>query len=307
MEENNKQIEEQAPVPKIGSGAMLASARKELGKSVEEIADELNLSVSQIRTIELDQSEGLPEPTYVRGYIRSYARLVGLNAEEVLLHYQNRNWQKSPNLDEIPRGITEGDHSSGGGFFSAGKLITLLMVAGIVGFFFFADELSSVFNSEQATEVASTLSNSSAVTTSETSQPLDSEVTPQNSEAQGEVADESSQVLEVADVDAGPSDINASESTEATQVEPVPQNDETRVRLTFTETSWVDIRDEAQNKLAYQSFPEGKVLDVGAKGVLSVLIGNAKGVQMQVNGQPYDLSQHTKGVYAKFSVGRPAQ
>jgi len=65
----------------------------------------------------------------------------------------------------------------------------------------------------------------------------------------------------------------------------------------------VDIRDEQQNRLAYQSYPSGETLDVSAEGALSVLIGNAKGVQMMVNGQDYDLSQHTEGVYAKFTVG----
>jgi len=46
---------------------------------------------------------------------------------------------------------------------------------------------------------------------------------------------------------------------------------------------------------------------VAADGVLSVLIGNAKGVQMTVNGEPYNLGQHTQGVYAKFSVGTPKE
>ena len=127
MEENQKELEELSTEPRQGSGSILAQARKKQQKSIEEIAQELNLSVTQIKAIELDQSDGLPEPTYVRGYIRAYAKLLGLKPEEVLQSYLNPNWQQSTSLNDIPRGIGSAESSSPG-FFSLGKVVALLVV-----------------------------------------------------------------------------------------------------------------------------------------------------------------------------------
>jgi len=295
MEEKDNQISEQEQAPPLGSGAMLAAARKKQNKSIEEIADELNLSLTQIRTIELDQSEGLPEPTYVRGYIRSYASLLGLNPEEVLEHYLNKNWQKSANLDDMPRGIGDGDTAESS-LFSPARVIVFLAIIGAAGFFWYSGMFTGLKQSQQADAVDNSEPVSGPVASESVSTqtqlplitqddaPIATEPSTTVENNQGEVSDQSDESAAVAVAEAPSSD--------------------TRVVLSFTETSWVDIRDEQQNRLAYQSYPAGETLDVAAPGVLSVLIGNAKGVEMILNGQPYDLRQHTEGVYAKFSVGQ---
>ncbi|MFT4630835.1 MAG: cytoskeleton protein RodZ, partial [Dinoroseobacter sp.] len=89
MEDKQKQSDVPSLDLQHGSGSMLATARKKQQKTIKEIADELNLSVTQVKLIELDQTDGLPEPTYVRGYIRGYAKLLGLNPDEVLQNYLN--------------------------------------------------------------------------------------------------------------------------------------------------------------------------------------------------------------------------
>ena len=65
MEDKNLVEQEQQELPTQGSGSMLAIERKNQNKTVEYIAEQLNLSEAQIRTIELDQADGLPGPTYV--------------------------------------------------------------------------------------------------------------------------------------------------------------------------------------------------------------------------------------------------
>ncbi|GAA6138334.1 cytoskeleton protein RodZ [Arenicella sp. 4NH20-0111] len=293
MEEKTTQIEERELAPQLGSGAMLAAARKKQDKSIEEIADELNLSLTQIRSIELDQSEGLPEPTYVRGYIRSYAKLLGLDAEEVLSHYLNKNWQKSANLDDMPRGIGDADTAESS-TFSPVKVIVFISIAGIVAFLWMSGSLTSLLKGANSSRSQVVETVSGEVLTSE-------DISASEGPIETEIQSSAGPLLD--------SEAGASAAEEALSEEepindaPEPISTETNVVLTFTETSWVDIRDEQQNRLAYQSYPSGETLDVSAEGALSVLIGNAKGVQMMVNGQDYDLSQHTEGVYAKFTVG----
>lgn len=303
MEDKSKQIDEQVSVPELGSGAMLAAARKQQNRSIEEIADELNLSQTQIRTIELDQSEGLPEPTYVRGYIRSYAKLLGLNAEEVLDHYLNKNWQKSANLDDMPRGIGDGDSSEPSNF-SPARVIVFLVIMGLLGFFWFSGSLDGLLGN--ADNAQNQLQNTSPALNQESSTPeaVSSSAVGVSQDQEADQALDAENTEQLADTGAD-SDSNDTEPTAVPEV--VSPSNETRVVINFTDTSWVDIRDEQQNRLAYRSYPAGETLDVAAQGVLSVLIGNAKGVQMSVNGQPYDLRQHTSGVYAKFSVGVPKE
>ena len=69
-----------APLP----GAMLAAAREAQGLSVEDISQRLKLSVAQIKSIEADDHSKLPTPVYVRGFIRSYARLLKLDSAQLL-------------------------------------------------------------------------------------------------------------------------------------------------------------------------------------------------------------------------------
>lgn len=60
-------------------GAALAAARVAQGLSIEDISRQLKLSLSQIKSIEADDHSRLPSQVFVRGFIRSYARMVKLD------------------------------------------------------------------------------------------------------------------------------------------------------------------------------------------------------------------------------------
>ncbi|MCZ7597367.1 MAG: helix-turn-helix domain-containing protein [Gammaproteobacteria bacterium] len=64
---------------KASPGMILAAARDELKWSIEDVAANLNLRVSVIEALERDDYGDLPGPTFVRGYIRAYARLLGID------------------------------------------------------------------------------------------------------------------------------------------------------------------------------------------------------------------------------------
>jgi len=156
MEDKNIQDNVSASLPVKGSGSMLAAARKKQNKTVEEIASELNLAVHQIRTIELDQTDGLPEPTYVRGYIRSYANLLGLDVEKVLLAYLNPNWQKSSKLDEMPRGIGSANERVQSKSFKPVWMALFLLVCGGAAFLWFSGILKEKYDLFVDTDLSQT-------------------------------------------------------------------------------------------------------------------------------------------------------
>ncbi len=74
---NQEQFEEN----KVGQE--LASAREAKGMSQEQIADILNLTLANVIALENDDYESLPGWTYVSGYLRAYARLLGLDSDNL--------------------------------------------------------------------------------------------------------------------------------------------------------------------------------------------------------------------------------
>jgi cytoskeleton protein RodZ len=68
-------------------GAMLRNARTRRNLQIEQVAKELHLDARIINAIEHDDQAALPEPIFVQGYLRAYARLVGLPADELVRRY----------------------------------------------------------------------------------------------------------------------------------------------------------------------------------------------------------------------------
>lgn len=62
-------------------GAQLALIREKKGYSREYVAGKLHLRVRLIELLEEDAYEQMPEPVFVKGYFRAYAKLLGVAAE----------------------------------------------------------------------------------------------------------------------------------------------------------------------------------------------------------------------------------
>ena len=69
-------------------GAELASARLDRGMQIAELAQLLRISRHYLKDLESGDHSSLPGATYVSGYIRSVAREVGLDGEEMSQRYR---------------------------------------------------------------------------------------------------------------------------------------------------------------------------------------------------------------------------
>ena len=65
-------------------GAMLASARVRAGLSLSDISERSRVSVTALEAIEGDDWDALPAPVYAKGFMRLYAREVGLEPDAVV-------------------------------------------------------------------------------------------------------------------------------------------------------------------------------------------------------------------------------
>src|ERR1043165_4560883 len=68
-------------------GQYLRRHREKAQMSVEEIARSTRVPMDSVTRIEADQFDELPGEVFVRGFLKSYARAVGLPAEDVLARY----------------------------------------------------------------------------------------------------------------------------------------------------------------------------------------------------------------------------
>ena len=65
-------------------GALLKAKRTEKNIAIGEVAERLKFSAKQIESLESGDYKGLPEPIFVKGFIKTYARFLGLDADQIV-------------------------------------------------------------------------------------------------------------------------------------------------------------------------------------------------------------------------------
>ena len=126
-------------IPSQSPGKMLSSARLSWDLTIEEVSENLNLSVDTLEALERDDYESLPGYTFVKGYIRSYANLLRLDPEEVLAGVE----MEPEKLNDIPAPKStvrvrassrpRKKKKAGGKFLKSLVLIFLVIVLALVG------------------------------------------------------------------------------------------------------------------------------------------------------------------------------
>ena len=115
-------------VPSV-AGTLL-QARTAAGLSQTEVADALFLTVDMIAFLDAGEYDRLPNQAFVRGYLRSYARMVGLDPNQLIRQFDEESRQAEPNNLEppAPKSVVEPRFS---GTVQAG-LISLGLIAVLV-------------------------------------------------------------------------------------------------------------------------------------------------------------------------------
>lgn len=104
---------EHVPPPILGShfGNLLRQAREERGLSIQEVAQKTRISVRWVQALEDAELEGLPAEVFVSGYLRSYARTVGLDGQKILEGYHalaQERAERMPSTGPAGRGRGQG-------------------------------------------------------------------------------------------------------------------------------------------------------------------------------------------------------
>ncbi len=113
-------------------GAYLKGLREENGKTLDEIAENTKIAVSNLEFLESDRFDLLPPRVFVKGFIRSYIRELGLNPEEAMRRFDA--FTKDGELPDYGEEEHPVFHQKpvAGSFISTTWFIGLLTAAGIV-------------------------------------------------------------------------------------------------------------------------------------------------------------------------------
>lgn len=262
-------------------GRLLKRTRERLGLSLDDVAADLRLSPFQIQALEEDDWERLPGITYARGYVRSYARLLDLDAEKLLEGATTEELKIPPaggsSDDAEETGAAGTGRRAGGG--SAVTWIGGLVVVILAAVWFWRSEEASRLMPEVNTGEAPAV-----------------EASADSAAATGEAA---------ATADDEQAAVQPAGTTETNGEKPLPEGWR-RVVFRFDEPSWVDLRDARGERILYRSFQAGRRIEVEGEPPFRVYLGNAGGVQVEYSGQSISPDPRAGTLYARFVLGAPS-
>ncbi|GHU43374.1 hypothetical protein AGMMS50289_09660 [Betaproteobacteria bacterium] len=279
----------------IQVGRQLEAARKAQQLSVTEIAERLRLGEKQVRALETGDVSALPGKTFVRGFVRNYARAVHIDPAPLMNLLDGANELPAPKL-ELP----ESTHVAMPGQRRGVNRDLLTVVAGLAlvaiaaALYFFLPEQWIESLGKQG-------SDSEQNAQPEANQPFLEDLEILSEESDGATAASDPEVLIPVDANANtaapapqtpatPANARPTPATDPAAAAPaVPTAANARVHLDFSDTSWVEIRDKTGKTLSSAQHPAGTQHEVAGAPPLTVIIGRASGVKLRYQGQPVTL------------------
>ncbi|MEW8430757.1 MAG: DUF4115 domain-containing protein, partial [gamma proteobacterium symbiont of Ctena orbiculata] len=92
-------------------------------------------------------------------------------------------------------------------------------------------------------------------------------------------------------------------ATRESAIEEIPDSTTKRVVFQFSEPCWTEVRDQNGKLRIFGEIRSGRTRTLDSRlGPFSVLLGNALGVKLTIDGEPFDLKPFTRGKVARFTL-----
>ncbi|TVQ73591.1 MAG: helix-turn-helix domain-containing protein [Oceanospirillales bacterium] len=287
-------------------GHEFTQARERLHLSVEQISTELHLPIKVIKAIESGNPESFHNPVFIRGYIRTYAKHLGMDAT----HYANL-YANLPGVDLKPvsikstTSVKERDPSKSPFMKVFSWLFVIAMIAIIIW-----------WSREQSGRSWFSTAEPPAVSSSEANQPDDVFDPTRLSPPQLPVSSSERDAVDVSDSNAIPEEDDLSDDLESSQTDdlgsldqPEPSSVEQVVNnamglfMRFSGDCWVQVRDANEVMLYSGVAAGGSELLLEGELPLSLVIGRREAVsEITFNGEVVDLGRFASGSVARFSL-----
>ncbi|WP_347169565.1 RodZ family helix-turn-helix domain-containing protein [Pseudomonas salmasensis] len=319
---------------RVNPGETLRQARESNGWSLAEVALKLNLTSTSLANLEAGAFDKLPGHTFARGYIRAYAKLLGIDQAVLVQEFDQFTGTdaQGSNVHGLGR-IEEPTRVS----HTILRIVSLLLLIAVVGggFVWWQDQTSQR-NKDLTSNAMEHVEVESADGTTQI-HPLDE---PEDQAVvEGQAAPQAPSTAEQPAPDAG----TAPAATAAVPAPAVPTAPaapvaqapvvptpapatpapaapaapamsppttpaliagDGRVQITFIADCWTQVTD-GNGKVLFSGLKrKGDTLDQGGKPPLTLRLGFARGAQVAYNGQPVDVAPFTSGETARLKLGQ---
>lgn len=276
-------------------GQRLRKARELRGLSIDQVIAELRLSRRIVEGMEADDYSTLPEPAFVRGYMRRYAQLVKLSPDDIAARFDESYSADvaTPEPDARPRNPIQLLGDIARPRLRLSKLLPWLSLV-VVGLF-----VIGFFWSRQGASSPGAVAIDS---TAPVVKPV--KVVPMASPAA--VSVEPLDTVNILPAPSGPAmlPMPVGAGVAAPPADAAVGAGADHLRIVLVADSWVSVRDAAGRSLVSALRKRGETLDLSGSAPFAVNVGNAAGVVMTFNGKAVDLGPHTRGAVATLSVTR---
>lgn len=289
-----------------GPGQLLRNAREQLGWTREQVASRIHLRLTLIAAIEADTYDKHTSHTFIRGYLRAYAKLVGIPEETILAAYDKLGLTPPDNIDMQSFSRRSRQQANDSRLKVMTWLVILVLIGLSVAWWWQSTARRSAGEEAlAATEISSTESTPSAAVPSEVDVDVAAPVLPAASEAVSTapvVSDAAAAV--VAEPSAAVStDASAAVATESpAQDEAAEPAKAPQLKMSFTADCWLDVKD-ANGKTLFSGLKKANdELVLEGPEPLKFIIGAPMAVNLEYQGKSFDMSRYNNGRTARFSL-----
>ncbi|WP_052879459.1 cytoskeleton protein RodZ [Vibrio coralliirubri] len=301
--------------PALEAGTLLKNKRESLGLTQKQISDRLKLRVTLIQQIEENQFESDQVATFMRGYIRSYAKYVNLDEKVVLsaLHHAGDAQHQEQEMLSFSRKTKTEKHNS--------RIMILTwsifaVIAGISSLWWWQnqqqDTLSqSLANTESSEELAVEESLAPEFTSLEV-------IEAEQNEAGASVVEGAEGLAAISDAEDSSDAVTPADETsaqqatetttevtanaETTEASTVPEAVANELVMQFTADCWIQVKDATGKTLSTGIKKAGQSLNLSGTAPYKVILGAPEGVSMTFASEPVDLSGYTSGKVARITL-----
>ncbi|MCK6374620.1 MAG: DUF4115 domain-containing protein [Zoogloea sp.] len=278
------------------AGETLRRQREALGLSVSEVANSLKLNPRQVEALESGRFDQLPGTAFTRGFLRNYARLLKIDPAPLLAGLQASVTSETVELS--PASNAQGDMPQvGRGRFRRSVIPGVLAALALFGIV-----VAGWYYDTQRKKVADELIASAPAPAEEAASTPPAGGVPA---AEGDAGKAPEVTPAAADPAAGQTTQTAVPLPVPVKVEepaPAPAavaGGKDRLVFDFAQDAWIEVKDKNGKVVVTKLGKAGSREEFEVAPPMAVVIGNARSVKLERNGQPVDF-----GLTGKMTIAR---
>lgn len=285
-------------------GQMLSAARVQQDLTQREVAETLHITMHYVNAIEHDEHDKLPGAVFAKGYIKRYAEIMALDETAVMAAYEGLG-HASPTATAGTGRNTRKPRRVGKSLWAVAASATVF-ISLFLGLWAWSgkDANTPAGSLEPALSESPESSGPAQPLTAMPAAPDESDSASQRaanvvrdpqplplaSPQQATVDGQASGSVKRAAIDGG--DVSGLNSDEPVTV--VEGEGKDTLKLSFSGTSWIEVRDSGDGERYRDLRMAGDVLEIKGVAPFDVFLGDAPRIRLSLNGDDIELSQEPR-------------